>query len=33
MLHQSSQNMSLSQDDLAALVAFLHSPTEDYDDA
>jgi len=26
-------NMSLSQDDLAALVAFLHSPTEDYDDA
>jgi hypothetical protein len=26
-------NISLSQDDLAALVAFLHSPTEDYDDA
>ena len=26
-------NMSLSQDDLAALVAFLQSLTEDYDDA
>jgi hypothetical protein len=27
------QNMSLSQSDLAALVAFLESLTEDYDDA
>jgi hypothetical protein len=26
-------NMSLSEDDLAALVAFLKSLTEDYDDA
>jgi cytochrome c peroxidase len=27
------QNMSLSEDDVAALVAFLKSLTEDYDDA
>ena len=26
-------NMSLTQDDVAALVAFLQSLTEDYDDA
>ncbi|HZU31172.1 MAG TPA: hypothetical protein VFB79_08665, partial [Candidatus Angelobacter sp.] len=27
------KNMSLSEDDVAALVAFLQSLTEDYDDA
>jgi hypothetical protein len=27
------ENMSLSEDDVAALVAFLKSLTEDYDDA